>query len=501
MTKSKKKRIRNLILLFLAVILIIVAYIVLIKFKERDSLPLEDTTVEAETLELLSLEEEDIASITIKNSSGEMAFTKNKEDVIVSKEDELLPINQSYGSNLYKGVSNLTATKKLSEQSISEYGLDNPSIIVTLHMDDGTIKVLKFGNEVPITGGYYTMLEGDSNVYICNATSFNYYNYSIEEMTSVETLPSIAAENITHMKVVNKNGQVFEAEYDETSTNDFANMIYWTIKEPYEINLPGDSTELTNLFNKYGSLCYLSLVDYSGSYYDKFGLLEASSRIEIDYYELKESESESAVDDTTEEGEGAEATKEEKLYHSFTLLIGDKNAEGNYYVKELDSTKVYTMDGETVEELLEVKAFPYVYKFVNLVNIEDVEEVELNFNNQTYRLSIKRETIKDGENESTSSTYYVDGKEVEEGSFKDFYQELISTKYDREIVDEANSTRVVLGLVYHLRNNKVISIDYLEYDESYYMVEANGRKMFLTDRREVDSLKEKLAALIDNKVE
>lgn len=497
MTKGKKKKTKNLILLILAVIFMVIAYILLMQYKEKDKDTIDDTSVENKTIELLNIEEEKIESLTVKNSFGEMVFSKNSEDVIYSNEDELIPINQTYANNMFRGITNLTASDKLGEGEISEFGLDNPSIIVTAKLLDDATKTIKFGSKVPLDGGYYTLIEGDQNIYICNETTYNYYKYSMKEMTSVEIIPTISADSITHLKIVNENGENFEVEYDETKPNDYAKMVYWTIKQPYELSLPGDSTELTNLFNKYGSLSYLALEEYSAQNLEKYGLLNPSSSILIDYTELTtskvEAELEANEDVSTNTDESRVVKDEEKINKNLTLLIGSKNEEGNYYVKTLDSSNVYTMKGETVVELIELEAFPYVYKFINLINISDVNRFDISFGEEEYNFSITTSTTKDGENETTTSTYYMDDKEVEEENFKSFYQKLISTKYDRELSTEhMNSTNVVLSVVYHLKNKEVITIEYLEYDESYYSVKANGTLMFLTDKRDVDGLKEKL---------
>ena len=47
----------------------------------------------------------------------------------------------------------------------SEYGLDDPSMTITLTFTDGTQKILYIGEQNPMTDVYYASMEGDDHIY------------------------------------------------------------------------------------------------------------------------------------------------------------------------------------------------------------------------------------------------------------------------------------------------------------------------------------------------
>lgn len=497
MTKGQKKQLKTLIILLITVIIVVIAY-VLIMNRGKNEVEEEDTSnITEETL--VSYANEDIKSIRITNQYGDMSFVIDSEDVVRYENDKDMPINQTYGNNVFQGMNNLITTNKLGEvEQLSDYGLDNPSIQVTVTLMDGTKKVIAFGDTVPLTGGHYASIQGDTNVYVVGDTFYNYYNYSLIDMTTVETIENVPSENITHLKVSKKDGEDFEIIYDENNPSDFAKQSFWTVKAPYQISLPGNMEEITTLLSNYTSYSLISCVDYNATDLSIYGLEEPSS-VYIEYYEIVTDETEEEVaDDTNTETESEQEPESTKIFHQLELFIGNQDDDGNYYVKLKDSKAVNLMSSTDVEKILNINSFSAVNTFINLVNIADISSVDIIVEDKKYNLSIKDESNIAEENKESTLTYYVNGKEIEENTFKDFYQKLISTTIQREIPKEDSDNvydTTFMTVTYHLLSGDMINVAYKLYDDSYYIVNVDGTEMFLTDFRDVNEIAKLLESL------
>lgn len=493
MTKGQKKQLKTLIILLITVIIVVIAY-VLIMNRGKNEVEEEDTSnITEETL--VSYANEDIKSIRITNQYGDMSFVIDSEDVVRYENDKDMPINQTYGNNVFQGMNNLITTNKLGEvEQLSDYGLDNPSIQVIVTLMDGTKKVIAFGDTVPLTGGHYASIQGDTNVYVVGDTFYNYYNYSLIDMTTVETIENVPSENITYLKVSKKDGEDFEIIYDENNPSDFAKQNFWTVKAPYQISLPGNTEEITTLLSNYTSYSLISCVDYNATDLSIYGLEEPSS-VYIEYYESVTDETEEEVADNTSTETEPEPTK---IFHQLELFIGNQDDDGNYYVKLKDSKAVNLMSSTDVEKLLNINSFSAVNTFINLVNIADISSVDIIVEDKKYNLSIKDESNIAEENKESTLTYYVNGKEIEENTFKDFYQKLISTTIQREIPKEDSNNvydTTFMTVTYHLLSGDMINVAYKLYDDSYYIVNVDGTEMFLTDFRDVNEIAKLLESL------
>ena len=153
---------------------------------------------------------------------------------------------------------------------------------------------------------------------------------------------------------------------------------------------------------------------------------------------------------------------------TITLLIGNTNDDGDYYVKLADNNGVYTMSESTLDKLLNVDVLDYVSMYLNDVPMTNMKSLEVTYQGETKTLTVESEeapveteasteeeteadTIKisagaldDAETETESESeaeteteteseqqmrtvyhYLVDGEEVDSTPFRLFYNNLI----------------------------------------------------------------------------
>ncbi|BCJ93441.1 hypothetical protein acsn021_10100 [Anaerocolumna cellulosilytica] len=504
-----KKKSKNLLLLLIGMVLLIGVYLLLVQYNKKEQSEAE--IADESTNSILTLEADRIDTIYFKNSSGEMTIKKGADGVWKYTEDETFPVRQTNAENMKNALTNITSSRTITEDTkeLAAYGLNSPSIQITVTTKDGEATNISLGTEVPIAGGHYARLNDGNEVYIVTTAFYNYFNYNLTQMTEVETIPSITAENITHLAVESKDKQPFEVVYDSEKSSDLSGFTKWTMVKPYAAKIPADTDALTTLFGNYTGLSFLACVDYKGEDLSKYGLDKPYGMFSVNYYDevteeaLEEPDKDvPSTDEKSEKNTQTDNTKAEqetkKVYYSYELCIGNQDEAGNYYAKSKDSNAVHTISADTVEKLLEIDAYSNSYHYINLINIEAVNQVTIHTGGNNYVLAIeKTKESKDG-TESEVLKYYYNGKEAEETSFKELYQAIIAPVTDREIPStdagsNADDKTAVMSVTYQLTTRKEpLVIQYKPYDDSFYRVNSDGVEYFLTDARIINELAVKL---------
>lgn len=499
MAGSKKKKSATLILLLIAMIVLIGACFWLIKYNDKkDAGNTEETETSTETI--ADIAEDSIQTIYFKNEKTEMTLVKDADGNWKNEKDESFPVNQTYAQNMSKAFTKLTSTRTLTEgvDDLSGFGLDNPGMSVTVTDKEGKETKVALGIEAPITGGYYAALNGDGKVYIIAASFYNNFNYDQIQMATVETLPAITAANITHLSVINKDLPGFEIQFNPEVTSDYAGISNWTMNQPYEIPLSADPDAVNTLLANYTALSFTSCVDYNAKDLSQYGLDSPATSVSLDYYEefTKDSATADAAN-TTDSNTTDQQEEKTRIDYRLDLFIGSKDADGNYYVKTGDSSAVNTMSADMVDKIINIDAFSIVNHYVNLVNLDTINQVDITFEGKTYTLATEKgqATSDDGQSGDAKeeiTTYYFNGTKVEEDPFKKLYQTIISPTTEHEIPAEYFARNKFetpyMTLTYHLIEGGTIEIAYKPYDDSYYVASTNGIAYFLTDLRKVKDI-------------
>ena len=455
----------------------------------------EEETTE-DTVAIASIDAETIGSIYFKNESNEMTLMLGDDAVWKNSEDELFPVNQTYAGNMQSALASVTSSRTLTEvtKDLASFGIDTPAVQVIATLDDGTTTSIAIGDEAPVAGGYYATVNEGSEVYIVTAAFYNCFIYTLTEMTASETIPTITAENITHLTVENKDKPNVEISYDETSYADYAGFTNWTMKQPYATAIPADVDAVATVLSNYASIAFLSCIDYNAKDLSKYGLDDPTASIALEYYELftKDTAETDTTDSSSTDSADTAEVETTKVYHDYELIIGTTDEAGNYYAKLKDSNAVHTISADTVATLTAIDAYSTAYHYINLINIEAIDKIDVELNGETYTMSLKKsmETVDDVEAEVTK--YYFGDKLADETEFQALYQLMITPSTERDLPKDyvKNSQAPYMTITYHFitDNNKTVTIKYLPYDESFYAVNTNGIEYFLTDKRKVNEI-------------
>lgn len=501
MTAKKKKKGKGLLFAVLILIVLLVLYFVIdLQQKKSDQ---EAETEETEESSLpVSITEDEISKVTVKNGDVTMTYVKN-DDTWTYEEDPDFPLDESAVNTKMNCLTTLTVDRVLeSPEDLSEYGLDKPQQEVTVLKTDGTTFTLYIGNQNSSNNDFYVKVDDGADVYTMPSSSVNAFNMQPYDVAKADSFPTLESTNIRDIKVEKEDGTV-EFSSDESGTS-------WSVKDQDGNEETAGATAASDLTNAVSSLTYKKFIDYKGDDLAQYGLdkptetvtivteeteaeteeeteaetaevAEAATETEMVSESKSTSETETGSEETTTEAvsetateaatetESETETEEPKTIEvTTTLLIGNTNDDGDYYVKLADNNGVYTMSESTLEKLLNVDVLDYVSMYLNDVPMTNMKSLEVTYQGETKTLTVESEeapveteasteeeteadTIKisagaldDAETETESESeaeteteteseqqmrtvyhYLVDGEEVDSTPFRLFYNNLI----------------------------------------------------------------------------
>lgn len=489
MTKRKKRNAITLVSLLLALSALIGLYV-----WYGNKTAATDDSQETENITLATLDTAKVTDIHYIGSDVDINLTLT-EGNWTSKEEPERPINQDNVNSMLSVISEINAYQTVvkSPDNLSEYGLDSPYAYIQATLEDGSTVKLLLGDEIITAEGYYAMVNDDPAVYLVTINYGSGLHLNNFDLTEIEKAPEITAQNITYLSVDNRDNEDVELKYNDKATldNSGSSLYTWQVLKPYDNGYSADSSLIATLAANYTTFDFLDCVDYKGDDLSKYGLDQPTATINIGYFvETSAASTTPSTDSSTALTTEASTTKTDKEYK---IYIGDKNDDGDYYVKSEGSHMVYTLSASTVDTMLKVDVFSLINPYVCIPNIDNVDRITAEFAGKEYNLGITRTTeANDSGEEETKATYSFNGKTAIEDQFKELYQKMISSKYDAEMKEEVDTSTIdpVLTLNFHIFGDeeKTINASFLPYNDSFYIVDKGTGRYFLVDKRTIDDL-------------
>lgn len=500
MAKRKKRNALTLVSLLFVMVLLIGFYIWNGK-REKASDAKKSDTGQEESTTVATIDTEQVKSVHYIGKDADITLTLQGETWISEAEPER-PINQQYVKNMINLVEKVDARRILSEnaENLAEYGLDQPKAYLQVTLQDASTLTLKIGDESSGISGCYALVNEDNKVYLLNSTYRTGLDYSDLDFTAVEEGPDITAANIDFIQVLKRDGEDFELINDkENKYQQTSEMYPWVITKPYEEGYAADSSKVADVQSNYSSFDFQNCVDYSGKDFARYGLGDPAASVYIKYFETHtETLEKPETDPKTGEEIKEKTTYEDKEYK---IYIGNQEEDGDYYVRREGSDCVYTMRKADINKMLEIDTFDLMSKIICIPNIESVDRIDIDSNGTAYTMEIKRETVTNEEGkEETKASYYCNGSKVEEDAFKDVYQKMISAQYDAKAEEKvsAEGTKPIMTIRYHIfgKGETTMTVSFLPYDDSFYLVDTGHTIRFFADKRQVDDIAKAVKGLI-----
>ncbi len=310
---------------------------------------------ESGQIEILSLDEDSLASVAFEINGSEVTFLHENGEWTLENDPEF-PVDSTYLLTTLSYLEPLEAVRTLQEVTdISEYGIDEPQSTITLTDHEGTEIILTIGSTNASTGDDYLMLNDDSStIYTIGTNLRTSLHDDLYDYAESEELPYILSSEITGLSVEKTDG----------SYELFLEDAVWVIQGDGTDAALADQEAVDTALSSIAGVSYGDYLEYNCTSPEDYGLDEPAAVLTILYE--KDSEAQSESDDASEEaslesdssaaesGEETEAmTEEETAAAQLTLLIGNTDESGDYCVQQEGSTEVHTIAYDALSPLLE----------------------------------------------------------------------------------------------------------------------------------------------------
>ena len=507
----------------------------------------EKETEENDTsVDLVSLEADDITAVSFTADQNEVEFDK-KDDSWTEKSDANFPVNQDTVDSAVKGVASLTADQEISDvEDMSQYDLDNPQNTITLTTADGDTS-LQIGMESSNNQYYVKKEDDDKNVYLVSSSSIEPFMGTLYDFAESGTFPSVTSATITDVKVDKENS--YELTQD-------ADNLFWNVSDG-KTTEKADTTKAGTVTSAIGSLAYDKFVDYNCTDDSKYGFDDPYAVITVKYTEEEavesDEDSEESTDADTEESttdeaaadtsEDADASDEDSsedeqetqtVEKTLTIYVGDETGDDRY-VKVDDSKEVYTITKDSLTDILDSTMSDFYNLSVSYVSVNDLDSLEVQSAEGDHTINIVTETVKaededttddtdsdttdesstetsdesstdtdssdasssDDEEETTTTTYKLDGEDLDESTFTTFYNKLINMTAQERLTEEYTPEGdPAYTFIFKDTDGKETTVKYYEYDTNFYAAVVED-KVYLVNKMNVKDLDEAYQKMVN----
>lgn len=436
----------------------------------------EKETEENDTsVDLVSLEADDITAVSFTADQNEVEFDK-KDDSWTEKSDANFPVNQDTVDSAVKGVASLTADQEISDvEDMSQYDLDNPQNTITLTTADGDTS-LQIGMESSNNQYYVKKEDDDKNVYLVSSSSIEPFMGTLYDFAESGTFPSVTSATITDVKVDKENS--YELTQD-------ADNLFWNVSDG-KTTEKADTTKAGTVTSAVGSLAYDKFVDYNCTDDSKYGFDDPYAVITVKY--------------TEDEQETQTVEK------TLTIYVGDETGDDRY-VKVDDSKEVYTITKDSLTDILDSTMSDFYSMTVSYVSANNLDSLEVQSADGDHTINVVTETVKaededttdtdssdesssDDEEETTTTTYKLDGEDLDESTFTIFYNKLINMTAQERLTEEYTPEGdPAYTFIFKDKDGKETTVKYYEYDTNFYAAVVED-KVYLVNKMNVKDLDE-----------
>lgn len=457
-----KKMIRNATVGILVLALLCGAYWFVLNWQPKSD---ENGGVTSRAITLLSLDEDEVSEIFVKNENAEYTLARvedgeNESWSIV--EYPYLEFSASKIKSTALGLLSLSADKEITDEvsRLQEFGLDGEKQMFTVRLKSGGEKMFILGDRLVVDSEYYIMEKDGEKIY----TISEYAAGGILKVPNdfrETNLAQVDTENILEMTISRDGEKLID---------------FYVIGSDEKKNRDKNTFNTSNVRMRYP---YTETVNS-----DRFSEFLESVPTTV---EVKEFVSDDAADI---QKYGLDAgcklvIKDNTATH--TLTLGNKDENGFTYAMYNDCGFIFTMETELSDAVKEIKPFDFVEKFAHIYSIDSVAELNVAGNKGTHSMTVKTE----GDDDDKKYICAVDGKSADEDAFKKMYQGVIGLTVTG-IPDSEKSGAEICKVTFVMNDGSKYTAVYNEYDERNAVVTRTDGKKYLILRKYVDEMLEQL---------
>ena len=470
---------KNSVIIFVLLLLVLVAgYIVVTAvttkrqgFSEQDG-----------GIAVSALRQSSIAEMRYRVGEEEFDFYTDTAGKWYYRPDTGFPVNAQIMTGMTALLSKVNASREISggEVDLEEFGLVSPTLHITITDKSDKETVYKVGAYNSFTNEYYFMLGESDRVYTIGPELAQGFSRKLVELALVDAAPEIDKDAYKMFTIYSGEKKTRFQFLRDGQDHFYTDMYNWFIIEPYDFAAAG-TAKMNYLVSKATSNFEMAAcADYkpSDEALEAYGLVLPRAKAIIDYTVTK------TVGTSMT---GAAATVVEDM--SYSLLIGAQRDEEFTYVMIEGSDTVGLVLTEDVSVFIDLDAHDYLPVEIMLMDILTVERMDVVLDGKTHTVKMNAKSGQEPQNGEIA--YTIDGREADAYCVEEFFKtirmltsESLATK---EITDKPS---VSVTFYRNTDNFKLMTIDFFPYDLNFYLVEFNGRREQLVNKRNVEKMTE-----------
>ena len=202
--------------------------------------------------------------------------------------------------------------------------------------------------------------------------------------------------------------------------------------------------------------------------------------------------------DASDDSSSSEDTKTTTVDKQLVIYVGDEASDGSRYVT-VDNKHIYTMSADTLSAVIDKAPSDLWSLIVNYLSVKNLDQLQVTYGGATNTVNVSRETSKDDDgNDKETTTYQLDGKEIESTTFTTFYNKLINMAGQKRLTDAYTpATDPEMTAVFTDSDKNQTTVTFYTYDTNYYAAVV-GNKVFLVNKMTVKEMFNAYETLINS---
>jgi len=361
-----------------------------------------------------------------------------------------------------RGAFNLFANQVVHENvaeagiNLGDFGFHPPYMTVTAQYEDGTNTILYLGSRTTDLAARFVMIEGEPGLYTIANLSADRLFLGLEDLICRQ-LPMWTVEGILYAQIAQQGQDPVEFRAEEH--HDFEGVSWLVMQQPFPGREVFGMSLDHHIFEPFAAFALGDVVNVHPTSLAPYGLDNPS--LEFIYL---------------------------APHGGAHLLFGDvfiREVNGQYaqfiYVKFADRPHVFEALHEPASALFDINPLQFIDRFVALMNIQDVDQMEVLTPRGDFHIAINH--VED----STDIKPTINDTPVDDSEFRIIYRLAIAIGIDSEIPLFTPTAAPLYTIRYIMHEGDDTILTFYEYNEHFLSVSLNGEDIwFITNRRNFD---------------
>lgn len=416
---------------------------------------------------IYSMTDEELASVEVKNDTGEYTIEKYEEKLLRSDGKEETEILYRVKDNPVVNLDQTQVKKLLSDfyefhvmslaaenagTALESYGFTEDSPSVTVNKTDGSSDTFVLGGVLEDEEQRYVKKADENRVYTMLKLKESSFLNGLDAYRQRE-LGILDSYTLLSFSVTDKNVRKLGIRYKNENDREVVTT---------------------------DSITYVMTFPYKGAVnIENFGALMKPFD-EVYAVDFIEDEPDDLSEYGLDDAHALRAVIQDVEQNRHELKFGKSDEKGNIYTTYNDYDFVFTTEPDMYNAVADINPADYIDKYTNLFDIDEVENVTVTdiINQKTYSLDIGR---------SGGLSYEINGKEAYDKAFRSVYEGIINIKITSQ-AEEEKKDEEVLDITFNFTDGSSETSKFYEYDEFDLGVTAADGTYGLVERRFINSI-------------